>query len=102
MSDEDSHRSTAPTDDELDLQSRQIDVRGQETDLALRKRVANGALAMMVAEIVFANVVFVIYGDTNGWDIPTVAITGWLAATVVQVISVVLVITRYLFPNNEA
>jgi hypothetical protein len=44
--------------------------------------------------------VFVWYGDTNAWHIPALAITGWLAATVVQVMSVVLVITRYLFPHE--
>lgn len=33
------------------------------------------------------------------WQVPTAAIQAWLAATVVQVIGIVLVITRSLFPH---
>lgn len=51
-----------------------------------------------MVQIGIADLVFYRYGSANGWEIPVSAIQAWLAAVVVQVISVVLVITRYLFP----
>jgi hypothetical protein len=55
----------------------------------------------MLTQIVAANATFAWYGDTNGWDISPAAISAWMGATVVQVVSVVLVITNYLFPNPK-
>lgn len=94
-------REEALTDEEYAERLRALDLAGHGADLGLRKRIANGAVALMVIQIAAANVVFVWYGDTNGWDIPPLAITGWMTATVVEVISVVLVITRYLFPSRS-
>ena len=55
----------------------------------------------MLAQILAANATFVWYGDTNGWDISSAAISSWMGTTVIQVVSVVLVITKYLFPNPK-
>ena len=54
----------------------------------------------MGAQIVAADVVFVAYGWTNGWDIPVTAIQAWLAATVIEVVTVVLVVTKSMFPSK--
>lgn len=70
----------------------------KRSDLGVRKRVGNGALLAMGVQIAVADAVFFVYGHANEWDIPVSAIHAWLGATVVQVVSVVLVITRYLFP----
>jgi hypothetical protein len=40
-----------------------------------------------------------IYGFWNGWDIPGSTIIAWLSSTVVQVITVALVVTKSLFPS---
>ena len=96
-------RLPAPTDDEYEAQRRQVAIAKERADLArmqeergLRRRIANGALCVMLLQILVANAIFAWYGDTNGWDVSPAAISAWLAATVVQV---VLVITNYLFPK---
>jgi hypothetical protein len=104
------------TDEEINLKGRQVELEKKEADLAqqlhtldtekdnqrLRKYVANGALLVMLVQIVAANATFIWYGDTNGWEISPAAISAWMAATVAQVVSVVLVITNYLFPNPKS
>jgi hypothetical protein len=55
---------------------------------------------VMVVQIVAADAIFVWYGDTKGWQIEAAAISAWLAATVVQIVAVVLVIMNYLFPKG--
>jgi len=52
----------------------------------------------MVAQLLIADTAFYVYGFANGWDIPTAAITTWLGATVIQIVGVVLVIAKNLFP----
>jgi hypothetical protein len=105
----------ALTDEEINLRGKRLELEKKEADLAqqrhaldtekdnrkLRKSVANGALLVMLAQIAAANATFIWYGDTNGWDISSAAISAWMGATVVQVVSVVLVITKYLFPNPQ-
>jgi hypothetical protein len=68
-------------------------------EVKLHNRVGHGALILMFGQVLIADAAFYIYGFANDWDIPTAAITTWLAATVVQVIGVVLVIVRNLFPT---
>jgi hypothetical protein len=100
-------KEPASTDAELQRERERIEVeKGRaslhrhQDDLGLRKRVANGALIAMIVQIGLADAGFYLYGDGNHWRIPAMAIEGWLAATVIQVVSVVLVITRYLFPGG--
>lgn len=77
----------------------EIEAESRGVDLQLQKIVGYGALALMLAQLVVANAVFLKYADAKGWaDLPTGAIQAWLAATVVQVIGVVLVIARCVFP----
>lgn len=54
-------------------------------------------LVIMSAQITVADYVFYLYGEANGWEIPMGAIVGWLSATVIQVVAVVVVIARGLF-----
>lgn len=77
-----------------------LDRRGRENDLKLRKLIGYGALGMMALQIVVADAVFVLYGFTNHWDIPVTAIQAWLAATVIEVVAVVLAVTRSMFPSK--
>jgi hypothetical protein len=72
-----------------------------ELDVRLKGRVADVALTFMGAQVVAADGVFVAYGIANGWHAPPSAIVGWLSATVVEVIGVVVVISRYLFPRRD-
>lgn len=68
-------------------------------EVKLHNRVGHGSLILMFGQVFIADAAFYIYGFANQWEIPTAAITTWLAATVVQVIGVVLVIVRNLFPT---
>ncbi|HVE68785.1 MAG TPA: hypothetical protein VNB64_09420 [Solirubrobacteraceae bacterium] len=109
-------REPTPSDAEIERESKRlaleksrVDVRRMDDELEtarrnrkLRGRVAIGALLVMLLQILVANAIFAWYGDTNGWDVSPAAISAWLTATVVQVVSVVLVITNYLFPKSPA
>lgn len=81
-----------------DLVSTQNDL----NDLDLKRKVGNWILILMLVQVGVADVVFVVYGICNGFHIPAAAITGWLGATVIEVISVVVIITQYLFPGEGA
>jgi hypothetical protein len=59
------------------------------------------ALALLLIQVAVADAVFIIYSIQNNWDIPVAALSSWLGTTVVQVIGIVLVITRYLFPSQD-
>jgi hypothetical protein len=79
----------------------QIDAESRGVDLLLQKVVGYGALGLMLSQLVVANIVFLKYAGAVGWSVlPTGAIQAWLAATVVQVIGVVIVIARCVFPSG--
>lgn len=68
----------------------------------LRYVYAGVLLGFLVAQVTVANVVFFLYAAWGvNWDIPPVVMSGWLAATVVEVIGVVYAITRSLFPLSD-
>lgn len=50
--------------------------------------------------LVSANVAFYLYAIHKNFDIPPEVIIGWLTTTVVQVVGIVLVIAKYLFPEG--
>lgn len=57
---------------------------------------------LLGAQFVVADAVFVIFAWAGRkWDLPPGVIEVWLAATVVQVVGVVAVVTRHLFPNRD-
>jgi hypothetical protein len=78
-----------------------LSYRKRLNEVNLYNRVGNGALLLMVAQLLIADGAFYIYGFTNHWDIPTAAITTWLGATVIQIVGVVLVIAKDLFPGGN-
>jgi hypothetical protein len=55
----------------------------------------------MAAQILIADGAFYLYGHAYHWKVPVGAMQVWLGATVVQVIGVVVVIARSLFPNEK-
>ena len=68
----------------------------------LRKTVAKWVYLATAAQVAIADAVFLVYAWVGrDWDVPAQAISAWLGATVVQVIAVLLVITRYLFPARR-
>jgi hypothetical protein len=70
-------------------------------DVQLKSMVARGALWAMIGQLVVADTVFVLYaGLGRGWNVPGEVMLGWLTATVVEIIGVVVVVARYLFPKD--
>jgi hypothetical protein len=97
----------APTLEEHEAEQRQLENIKARNLLAYGKVYAYGSMTAMVLQIAIADVAFYIYGSehvVNGhiWQIPVGAIQVWLAATVVQVIGVVLVIAKSLFPSEKS
>jgi len=59
-----------------------------------------GAVLAAAAQFISANVAFYIYANHKHWDIPPEVMIGWLSTTVVQIVGIVLVIAKYLFPEG--
>jgi hypothetical protein len=72
-------------------------------EIELRETYAKGLLAILAVELVVVNVIFWVYAENGkNWNIPDGVIQIWLGATVVQIVGVVTVVTRYLFPNRNS
>jgi hypothetical protein len=68
----------------------------------LRQKYADWIILLLGAQFVIADAVFVAFAWAGrGWDLPSGVVEVWLAATVVQVIGVVAIVTRHLFPGRE-
>jgi hypothetical protein len=75
----------------------------EQLDLSLRRRVAEFALTAVALELMVVNAVFIIYSWAGKhWDVPTPAMTAWLAATIVEVIGIVKVIAGSLFCDAQS
>jgi cytochrome bd-type quinol oxidase subunit 2 len=72
-----------------------------EQDVRLKRRVAAAALALMAGQVLASDLVFVVYGAANAWRLDGQAMVAWLAAAVIEVIGVVVIITRHLFPKRR-
>jgi len=68
----------------------------------LRQKYADWIILLLGAQFLVADAVFVAFAWAGrGWDLPPGVVEVWLAATVVQVVGVVAVVTRHLFPNRD-
>jgi hypothetical protein len=74
--------------------------RNATTDSRLREWLGYGAIAGAGLQLASANVAFYLYAIHKAFDIPPEVIIGWLTATVAQVVGIVLVIAKYLFPEG--
>jgi hypothetical protein len=69
---------------------------------ALRQRYGVWILRLLGAQFLIADAVFVLFAWVGRrWEVPPGVIEVWLAATVVQIVGVVAVVTRHLFPNRD-
>jgi hypothetical protein len=76
--------------------------RAGELDLALREKYANWLLIGLGSQIAVADLAFYLYAIIGAhWKIATATMDVWLGATVIQVISVVGIVVRYLFPQRS-
>jgi glutathione S-transferase len=73
-----------------------------EQEHGLRQSYAEWLLWLLGAQFLIADAVFVAFAWAGRrWDLPPEVIEVWLASTVVQVLGVVAVVTRHLFPNRD-
>jgi hypothetical protein len=71
-------------------------------DIDLKRLYAKGLLLLLGGQMILADTVFVVYAWAGKqWNLAPEVINVWLGATVVQLIGVVLVVTRYLFPRRD-
>jgi hypothetical protein len=89
----------APTLAEHEADRRQLETEKARNELGFGKIYAYGAIGAMAIQVLIADAAFYLYGNAYSWRIPVGAVQVWLAAVVVQVIGVVLVIARSLFPT---
>ena len=70
---------------------------------ALRGEFAKNLKFLLVGQIIVADVVFIIYAWVGvKWRIPPTVISAWLGALVVQVIGVVAIVVKGIFPIEGA
>jgi glutathione S-transferase len=73
-----------------------------EQEHQLRQKYADWIIWLLGAQFVIADLVFVAFAWAGqGWDLAPGVVEVWLAATVVQVVGVVAIVTRHLFPGRE-
>jgi len=85
-----------PTKDELERAHLQ-------QDLELKERYGNRLLRLVTVQLVVADVVFVLYFIVGvHWDLPEGVIYVWLVTTLVELVGVATVVTRYLFPRRDS
>jgi hypothetical protein len=73
-----------------------------EQEHGLRQKYADWIIWLLGAQFVIADGVFVVFAWAGqSWDLSPGVVEVWLAATVVQVVGVVAIVTRHLFPGRE-
>jgi hypothetical protein len=73
-----------------------------EQEHRLRQKYADWIIWILGAQLLIADVVFLVFAWAGrGWDLSPGVVEVWLAATVVQVVGIVLIVTRHLFPSRD-
>jgi hypothetical protein len=84
-----------PSRDELEREHLQ-------QDLELKKRYGRWLLWLVTAQLVVADLLFTLYFIVGAhWDPPEGVMYAWLTTTLVELVGVVTVVTRYLFPRRD-
>lgn len=72
-------------------------------DIALKRRYAVWLLWVLVGRLAVADAVFVVYAHVGeAWTLSTAVVDSWLAATLLEVVGIVYVVTQHLFPRRDA
>jgi len=85
--------------------SRKEELEGDDLEqlIRLKRFYGRSILVMMAAQLTVVNAGFLLYTWLGyEWAPPDGVVQVWLTATFVQIVSVVVVITRSLFPSEKA
>lgn len=78
-----------------------LEVTDKMQTIQLKRTYARGLLILLAIQIAVADVLVYLYAALGrAWDVPAAVIHSWLAATVFEVLGVVAVIVRHLFPHG--
>lgn len=92
-----SPKPVASLDDFDTLRYRWLDQR-----LALRSDYSRWFKWLLTIQVLLADIGFVWYAFAIHWQIPATAMSAWLGSVVAQVITIVITITRGIFPAGES
>jgi hypothetical protein len=74
----------------------------REQDIKLKRRYARVLLWLLAGQLAVADGVFIAYAQVGAhWRLSATVIDVWLGATLIEVVGIVLVVTRYLFPRRD-
>jgi hypothetical protein len=73
-----------------------------EQEHGLRQKYADWIIWVLGVQLLIADAIFVTFAWAGrSWDLTPGVIEVWLVATVIQVVGVVAIVTRHLFPNRD-
>lgn len=73
-----------------------------QQDINLKKTYSRIILGAVLLQLVVSNAVFVAYAWIGmDWQVPSAVIGAWFSATIVEMIGLAWVVTKYLFPNRD-
>lgn len=70
-------------------------------DIRLKRFYGYFLPSIMIGQLLIADLGFFLYAVGVDWDVETSVMHVWLGATVIEVIAVVVIVTRYLFPRRD-
>jgi hypothetical protein len=71
-------------------------------DIRLKNKYAMGLLSMVGVQLFIADAVFVAYAWAGmDWKLEPEVIQVWLGGTLIELVTVALVVTQYLFPRRD-
>ncbi|NLE80481.1 MAG: hypothetical protein GX610_13015 [Rhodococcus sp.] len=73
-------------------------------DYQLKKQIGTFSRCAVIAQLVVTNLGFIAYFACMTWglhrEIPAQVMIAWLSTTTIEIIGIVLVVTKYLFPDS--
>jgi|GEM_PF-5807632 len=90
----------APSDDP-DHRRRSAAAADAEQNVLLKNAFARWILSILAGQLLLTNLAFFLFGVFSGWQVSDAVMLGWMGGTVVEVIGIVLVVVKNLFPSQD-
>lgn len=79
---------------------RHLQVQALERYNELRDTYGRGTLALLSAQLIFVNAIFLLYFLRYGLKPPEAVMKVWIVSTFVEIVGIALVVTRSLYPKD--